>query len=136
MRLHMRSLLQKGITSGNVVFPPSGPTPGGPRTSAAWGDAPDRDISHTCQHIIGLFEQCLSDNQRLAGELLEFYELLNTAFAAAARIGRCRNVPEALHNLAAVIAPHETRPRVIAALHMLENKRDSLPPKKHGNIPL
>ena len=38
--------------------------------------------------------------------------------------------------LDAVIAPHETRPRVIAALHMLENKRDSLPPKKHGNIPL
>ncbi|MCD6555233.1 MAG: methylmalonyl-CoA carboxyltransferase [Anaerolineae bacterium] len=38
--------------------------------------------------------------------------------------------------LDAVIAPHETRPRVIAALRMLENKRDSLPPKKHGNIPL
>jgi len=38
--------------------------------------------------------------------------------------------------LDAVIAPHETRPRLIQALHMLENKRDSLPPKKHGNIPL
>ncbi|MBC7251438.1 MAG: methylmalonyl-CoA carboxyltransferase [Anaerolineae bacterium] len=38
--------------------------------------------------------------------------------------------------LDAVIAPHETRPRLIQALRMLENKRDSLPPKKHGNIPL
>jgi len=36
----------------------------------------------------------------------------------------------------AVIEPHDTRPKLIAALQMLENKRDTLPPKKHGNIPL
>jgi propionyl-CoA carboxylase beta chain len=35
-----------------------------------------------------------------------------------------------------VIEPHETRPKVIAALRMLENKVDSMPRKKHGNIPL
>jgi acetyl-CoA carboxylase carboxyltransferase component len=35
-----------------------------------------------------------------------------------------------------VIEPHETRPRLIEALHMLQNKRDNNPPKKHGNIPL
>jgi acetyl-CoA carboxylase carboxyltransferase component len=35
-----------------------------------------------------------------------------------------------------VIEPRETRPRLIAALEMLKNKRDSNPPKKHGNIPL
>jgi acetyl-CoA carboxylase carboxyltransferase component len=35
-----------------------------------------------------------------------------------------------------VIEPHETRPRLINALAMLANKRDSLPAKKHGNIPL
>ena len=35
-----------------------------------------------------------------------------------------------------VIEPHETRPRLIEALKMLQNKRDSNPPKKHGNIPL
>lgn len=35
-----------------------------------------------------------------------------------------------------VIDPRETRPRLIQALVMLENKRDSNPPKKHGNIPL
>ena len=36
----------------------------------------------------------------------------------------------------AVIEPHETRPRLINALEMLQNKRDTNPPKKHGNIPL
>jgi propionyl-CoA carboxylase beta chain len=35
-----------------------------------------------------------------------------------------------------VILPSETRARVAGALAMLENKRQSLPPKKHGNIPL
>jgi len=35
-----------------------------------------------------------------------------------------------------VIVPSETRPRLINALEMLQNKRDSNPPKKHGNIPL
>jgi len=35
-----------------------------------------------------------------------------------------------------VIAPSETRPRLINALEMLQNKRDINPPKKHGNIPL
>jgi propionyl-CoA carboxylase beta chain len=35
-----------------------------------------------------------------------------------------------------VIEPKTTRPRLIRALSMLENKRESLPPKKHGNIPL
>jgi acetyl-CoA carboxylase carboxyltransferase component len=35
-----------------------------------------------------------------------------------------------------VIEPHDTRPRLIEALQMLQNKRDANPPKKHGNIPL
>jgi propionyl-CoA carboxylase beta chain len=35
-----------------------------------------------------------------------------------------------------IIMPEDTRPRVIAALEMLQNKRDKNPPKKHGNIPL
>src|SRR6478736_2672243 len=35
-----------------------------------------------------------------------------------------------------VIEPSETRPKLIRALSLLENKRDSNPPKKHGNIPL
>ena len=35
-----------------------------------------------------------------------------------------------------VIKPEETRPRIIQALEMLARKRDTNPPKKHGNIPL
>jgi propionyl-CoA carboxylase beta chain len=35
-----------------------------------------------------------------------------------------------------VIDPRETRPRLINALDMLQQKRDSNPPRKHGNIPL
>jgi len=36
----------------------------------------------------------------------------------------------------AIIRPRETRPRVIEAFAMIENKRDINPPRKHGNIPL
>ena len=35
-----------------------------------------------------------------------------------------------------VIEPKTTRPRLIRAFEMLESKKDSNPPKKHGNIPL
>ncbi|HIE56819.1 MAG TPA: acyl-CoA carboxylase subunit beta [Anaerolineales bacterium] len=35
-----------------------------------------------------------------------------------------------------VIEPRETRPRLINALEMLSNKRDTNPPKKHGCMPL
>jgi propionyl-CoA carboxylase beta chain len=35
-----------------------------------------------------------------------------------------------------VIEPRETRPRLIRALRMLETKVDTMPKKKHGNIPL
>jgi methylmalonyl-CoA decarboxylase subunit alpha len=35
-----------------------------------------------------------------------------------------------------VIIPRETRPRLIEALDILSTKRETLPPKKHGNIPV
>jgi acetyl-CoA carboxylase carboxyltransferase component len=35
-----------------------------------------------------------------------------------------------------VIEPQETRPRLVEALRMFRNKRESRPAKKHGNIPL
>ncbi len=35
-----------------------------------------------------------------------------------------------------IIEPRETRPKLVAALEMLQNKRQTLPAKKHGNIPL
>ena len=35
-----------------------------------------------------------------------------------------------------IIEPRHTRKKLISALRMLENKRDTNPPRKHGNIPL
>jgi len=35
-----------------------------------------------------------------------------------------------------VILPHDTRPSLISALESLMGKRQTVPPKKHGNIPL
>ncbi len=35
-----------------------------------------------------------------------------------------------------VITPRQTRPRLIEALEILSTKRQTLPPKKHGNIPV
>jgi propionyl-CoA carboxylase beta chain len=35
-----------------------------------------------------------------------------------------------------VIRPEDTRPRLIGAFEMLEGKRETNPPRKHGNIPL
>ncbi|SDB89117.1 propionyl-CoA carboxylase carboxyltransferase subunit [Raineyella antarctica] len=35
-----------------------------------------------------------------------------------------------------VIQPHDTRQEIVRVLRLLRSKRESLPPKKHGNIPL
>ncbi len=66
------------------------------------------------------------DLETRRGELIEDYEgRFGNPYTAAER----GLVDE-------VIEPKETRPRVIQALEMLRTKRHSLPPKKHGNIPL
>jgi propionyl-CoA carboxylase beta chain len=36
----------------------------------------------------------------------------------------------------AVISPHESRVEIVRAMRLLASKRETLPPKKHGNIPL
>ncbi len=72
-------------------------------------------------------------------------ELASSADPAALRLELEREYRERLANpyiaaargyLDDVIEPRETRPRLINALEMLANKRDTNPPKKHGNIPL
>jgi propionyl-CoA carboxylase beta chain len=60
-----------------------------------------------------------------AEKVAEFREKFANPFVAAAR----GFVDE-------VIPPRQTRRKLITALKNLENKRDSNPPKKHGNIPL
>jgi acetyl-CoA carboxylase carboxyltransferase component len=63
--------------------------------------------------------------QTRAQLVAEYREKFANPFVAAAR-----------GYVDAVIEPRETRPRLINALQMLQNKRDTNPPKKHGNIPL
>jgi len=60
-----------------------------------------------------------------AQRLAEFREKFATPFVAAGR----GFVDE-------IIQPRTTRPKLIAALARLDAKRDTNPPKKHGNIPL
>jgi len=55
----------------------------------------------------------------------EYRELFSNPYKAAAR-----------GYVDALIAPRETRPRIIRALEMLKTKRESRPAKKHGNIPV
>ena len=67
-----------------------------------------------------------SEQDRLREEkIAEFRERFANPYVAAER-----------GYIDAIILPCETRAKLIAALHSLENKRDSNPRKKHGNIPL
>ncbi|HWT00489.1 MAG TPA: acyl-CoA carboxylase subunit beta [Pyrinomonadaceae bacterium] len=77
--------------------------------------------------------------------LLYRRELAEAEDSAAARKARVTEFEEKFANpyVAAergfvdeVIEPSLTRPKLIRALMLLQNKRDTNPPKKHGNIPL
>jgi propionyl-CoA carboxylase beta chain len=66
------------------------------------------------------------DRERLRQEkIAEFRERFANPYVAAER-----------GYIDAVIEPAETRSKIITALRALENKRDTNPRKKHGNIPL
>ncbi len=70
-------------------------------------------------------EKAEDPEKRRAELVAEYREKFANPYVAAAR-----------GYLDDVIEPRETRPRLINALEMLQNKRDSNPPRKHGNIPL
>jgi acetyl-CoA carboxylase carboxyltransferase component len=66
------------------------------------------------------------DPKAKRAEIIENYEnLLYNPYIAASR-----------GFVDQVIAPRETRPRLIEALEILSTKRETLPAKKHGNIPV
>ena len=66
------------------------------------------------------------DQEKLRKELITEYEdTLANPYVAAER-----------GYIDAVIVPHQTRRYITRALVALRNKRDVLPPRKHGNIPL
>jgi acetyl-CoA carboxylase carboxyltransferase component len=58
-------------------------------------------------------------------KIKEYSDLLYNPYIAASR-----------GYIDGVIVPSETRPWLIEAFEMLRTKRESLPPKKHGNIPM
>ncbi len=62
---------------------------------------------------------------KLQEKIEEYRELFYNPYIAASR-----------GYIDAVIMPQETRPRIISALEMLSSKRETRPPKKHGNIPV
>ena len=66
------------------------------------------------------------DAEQRRAELIEEYE---TQFNNPYRAAELGLVDE-------VIEPRETRVKLIRALDMLRSKRENLPPRKHGNIPL
>ena len=70
-------------------------------------------------------ERAEDPEQRRKELIAEYTEKFNNPYIAASR----GYVDE-------IIEPRNTRVKLINALEMLKNKRDSNPPKKHGNIPL
>jgi len=66
------------------------------------------------------------DQEAKRQEMIQIYEEeFNNPYVAASR-----------GYVDAVIVPGETRKRLIDALEILCTKSESLPPKKHGNIPV
>ena len=74
-----------------------------------------------------LYRQELADNSEeyRQEKVAEFEEKFANPFVAAER-----------GYIDEIIEPSLTRPKLIRALSLLQNKRDTNPPKKHGNIPL
>jgi acetyl-CoA carboxylase carboxyltransferase component len=70
-------------------------------------------------------EKANNPEQRKADLVAEYREKIANPYIAAER-----------GYLDDIIEPSETRPRLINALEMLQNKRETNPSKKHGNIPL
>jgi propionyl-CoA carboxylase beta chain len=83
---------------------------------------PEGAVNIVYRHEI---EKSATPDADRAAKIEEFRERFANPYVAAER-----------GYLDAVIRPRDTRRKLIQALDMLENKRASNPPKKHGNIPL
>jgi propionyl-CoA carboxylase beta chain len=70
-------------------------------------------------------EIAANDEAYRKGKVAEFEEKFANPYVAAER-----------GYIDEVIEPAQTRPKLIRALSLLKNKRDTNPPRKHGNIPL
>ena len=87
---------------------------------AVMGAAGAANIIHR-KEIKGAEDQAAKRQEKIA----EYEELFSNPYQAAQR-----------GYIDAVIMPSETRPRLIDALEVMCSKRETRPPKKHGNIPM
>jgi len=62
---------------------------------------------------------------KMKEKIAEYRELFYNPYVAAS-----------MGYINAVIPPRDTRPKIIAALETLQNKKEARPAKKHGNIPM
>jgi acetyl-CoA carboxylase carboxyltransferase component len=70
-------------------------------------------------------EKSSNPDKKRADLITEYQDKFSTPYASAER-----------GFIDDVIEPAETRPRLIKALRMLSTKREAVPARKHGNIPL
>jgi len=76
-----------------------------------------------------IFRNAIKDAQDQDAERTKLVEEYRETFANPFKAAELGYIDE-------IIMPADTRPRLIQALVMLQNKREKNPPKKHGNIPL
>ena len=72
-----------------------------------------------------IFREDLNDQEKIKERQLEYQQRFSNPF----HVGTRGYIDD-------VIMPHNTRWRIIRSLRMLKNKKQELPWKKHGNIPL
>jgi len=72
-----------------------------------------------------IFREDLKDEEKIKERELEYQQRFSNPF----HVGTRGYIDD-------VIMPHNTRWRIIRSLRMLKNKKQELPWKKHGNIPL
>jgi propionyl-CoA carboxylase beta chain len=72
-----------------------------------------------------IFREDLNDEEKIKERELEYQQRFSNPF----HVGTRGYIDD-------VIMPHNTRWRIIRSLRMLKNKKQELPWKKHGNIPL
>jgi propionyl-CoA carboxylase beta chain len=76
-----------------------------------------------------LYAKELKDSENLEEKKTKFVEEYRDKFSNPYK-------PAASGHIDDILIPSETRPRLIAALELLRDKRGTIPAKKHGNIPL
>ena len=93
------------------------------RTLLISGGVDDKMLKEATMRVMAM--EAEDADAAIAGFVEEYRESFANPFKAAS-----------LGYVDAVIDPRDCRPRLASALKLLENKRQTIPPRKHGNLPL